>query len=182
MEALCTRISNTIHTKYFLFPCLCQTLGPVPLCHQAQPWHTVCWDGREGGSKCCVFHVRLQPSLVFWGLVSALFLHPAEFGAGLPQAPASHFSPSILFMVLNKLFPPNCEDFTTLEVLACLSLPGLTSSEPLLASEAGCAVSSSRLLSRGPNGGIRVEVRGKTLLWGPSERPVCSLPGLPPGG
>lgn len=85
-------------------------------------------------------------------------------------------------MVLNKLFPPNYEDFTTLEVLACLPLPGLTSSEPLLASEAGCAVSSSGLLSRGPNGGVRVEVRGKTLLWGPAEHPVCSLPGLPPGG
>ena len=36
------------------------------------------------------------------------------------------FLPQILFTVLSKLFPPNCEDFTTSEVLAYLSLPGLT--------------------------------------------------------
>ena len=124
-----------------------------------------CWEGREGGSKCCVFHVRLQPSL---GPGLCSFSSSCKVCSWLSSGSSLPFLPQILFVALNKqcVFPPNCEDFPTWEVPASLSPPGLTIFLTLLASEAGCAESSPGPLSRVPDRRIRGRGGLKALIGG----------------
>lgn len=68
-------------------------VGTCPTVSSGSSHGTQCVGMGEGGSKCCVFHVHLQPSLVLWGLVSALFYFICSLELAFLRLSASHFCP-----------------------------------------------------------------------------------------